>query len=99
MEHNAFTQPFVQHVASDMPAVRDRGRGGDDDVLGERHGVEKGVHRNGRARLIGAIGHDDEQVNVAVGPRVPPGAGSDKMIRSGSNSLAMSATILVTTAS
>ena len=78
MEHNAFTQPFVQHVASDMPAVRDRGRGGDDDVLGERHGVEKGVHRSGRARLIGAIGHDDEQVNVAVGPRVPPCAGSEQ---------------------
>ena len=78
MEHNAFTQPFVQHVASDMPAVRDHGRGGDDDVLGERHGVEKGVHRNGRARLIGAIGHDDEQVNVAVGPRVPPCAGSEQ---------------------
>ena len=60
---------------------------------------EKGVHRNGRARLIGAIGHDDEQVNVAVGPRVPRARDPNKMIRSGSNSLAMSATILVTTGS
>ena len=96
MKHNAFAQPFVEDVAPDVPAVRDRGRSGDDDVLRERHGVEQGVHRSGRARLIGSIGHDDQQVTSLSGRAFPRARDPNNTIHSGSNSSAMSATILVT---
>jgi hypothetical protein len=55
-----------QGGADEFAALGDLARSGDENVLGEREITEKPVHFDGGLSPIGAVRHDNEQIQIAV---------------------------------